>query len=174
MAAARRLLKRAIYLHDWPEKITIDKSGANTAAIKSGMADPCVGILLCQCKYLNNVVEQDDPAIKRITRPMLGLKSFWSARILIAGIETMLVIRKGRADFSNAQPCPLHSSYIAWPFDHQVDGPTPLLLQNYSLPHLSDFFCASFVLGDINYGDYLPQHFRGFRIEDTSLHRPSD
>ena len=85
MAAARRLLKRAIYLYDLPEKITIDKSGANTAAIERVMADRCVGILLCQCKYLNDIVEQDNPAIKRITRPMLVLKSFWSARILIAG-----------------------------------------------------------------------------------------
>lgn len=43
-----------------------------------------------QCKYLNNnIVEQDHRAIKRITRPMLGFKSFWCARILLAGIETM-------------------------------------------------------------------------------------
>ena len=85
MAAARRFLERAIYLHDLPEKITLDKSGANTAAIERVMADRCVGILLCQCKYLNNIVAQDNPAIKPITRPMLVLKSFWSARILIAG-----------------------------------------------------------------------------------------
>jgi putative transposase len=47
-----------------------------------------------QCKYLNNIVEQDHRAIKRITRPMLGFKSFWCARILLAGIETMHMIRK--------------------------------------------------------------------------------
>ena len=51
-----------------------------------------------QCKYLNNIVEQDHRAIKRITRPMLGFKSFWSARIIIAGIETMHMIRKGQMD----------------------------------------------------------------------------
>ena len=34
-AAARRFLERAINLHDVPEKITIDKSGANTAALKA-------------------------------------------------------------------------------------------------------------------------------------------
>jgi transposase-like protein len=34
LAAARWLLKRAINLHDVPEKITIDKSGANTAAVE--------------------------------------------------------------------------------------------------------------------------------------------
>jgi len=35
---------------------------------------------------------------QRITRPMLGFKSFWSARIIIAGIETMHMIRKGQMD----------------------------------------------------------------------------
>jgi len=59
-----------------PEKITIDKSGANTAAIESVKADACVDILKRQCKYLNNIVEEDHRAIKRITRPMLGFKSF--------------------------------------------------------------------------------------------------
>ena len=80
LAAARRFLERAINLHDVPEKITIDKSGANTAAIESVKADACVDILMRQNKYLNNnIVEQDHRAIKRITRPMLGFKSFWSA-----------------------------------------------------------------------------------------------
>jgi transposase-like protein len=51
-----------------------------------------------QNKYLNNIVEQDHRAIKRITRPMLGFKSSWSAHILIAGIETMHMIRKGQMD----------------------------------------------------------------------------
>ena len=98
LAAARCFLERAINLHDVPEKITIDKSGANTAAIESVKADACVDILMRQCKYLNNIVEQDHRAIKRITRPMLGFKSFWSARIIIAGIETMHMIRKGQPD----------------------------------------------------------------------------
>src|SRR5688572_29284849 len=35
LAAARQFLERAIGLHGVPEKITIDKSGANTAAIQS-------------------------------------------------------------------------------------------------------------------------------------------
>ena len=96
MAAARRFLERAINLHGLPEKITIDKSGANTAAIESVKADACVNILMRQCKYLNNIVEQDHRAIKRITRPMLGFKTFRCARIIIAGIETMHMIRKGQ------------------------------------------------------------------------------
>src|SRR5450756_1889863 len=106
-AAARRFLERAIGLHGVPETITIDKSGANTAAIESVKADACVDILMRQNKYLNNIVEQDHRAIKRITRPMLGFKSFWSARIIIAGIETMHMIRKGQLN------CPAGSTASA-------------------------------------------------------------
>ena len=97
-AAARRFLERAIDLHGVPEKITIDKSGANTAAIVSVQADSGVTLELRQSKYLNNIVEQDHRAIKRIVRPMLGFKSFRSARILIAGIETLHMIRKGQLE----------------------------------------------------------------------------
>lgn len=100
-AAARRFLEQAILLHGEPDKITIDKSGANTAAIGSYNADHGATIELRQCKYLNNIVEQDHRAIKRIVRPMLGFKSFRSARILIAGIETMHMIRKGQLVSSN-------------------------------------------------------------------------
>jgi len=103
LAAARRFLERAINLHDLPEKITIDKSGANTAASESVKAGTCANIELRQCKYLNNIVEQDHRAIKWITRPMLGFKSFWSARIIIAGIETMHMIRKGQLDCPTGQ-----------------------------------------------------------------------
>jgi transposase-like protein len=95
-AAARRFLELAIDLHDVPEKITIDKSGANTAAIEGVKNDGCLDIELRQSKYLNNMVEQDHRGVKRITNPMLGFKSFWSARIIIAGIEIMHMIRKGQ------------------------------------------------------------------------------
>ena len=96
LIATEPFLERAINLHGRPEKITIDKSGANTAAIESVKADACVDILMRQNKYLNNMVEQDHRAVKRVTQPMLGLKSFWSARILIGGIEKMHMIRKGQ------------------------------------------------------------------------------
>jgi transposase-like protein len=95
-AAARRFLERAIDRHGKPGTITIDKSGANTAAINSYNADHETAIKLRQCKYLNNIVEQDHRAIKRRTRPMLGFKVWHCARILLAGIETMHMIRKGQ------------------------------------------------------------------------------
>ena len=98
LAAARRYLERAINLHGLPDKITIDKSGSNTAAIRSVNDDACVDIELRQSKYLNNTIEQDHRAVKRITNPMLGFKSFWSAQKLIAGIETMHMVKKGQLD----------------------------------------------------------------------------
>ena len=68
-------MKRAIGQHGEPEKITIDKSGANTAAIDSYNAEHEADIEMRQRKYLNNMVEQDHRATKRIMRPMLGFKS---------------------------------------------------------------------------------------------------
>ena len=96
--AARRFFERAIDLHGVPEKITIDKSGANTAAIEGIRADSGANIELRQSKYLNNIVERDHRAIKRIVRPMLGFKKFRCARALIAGIESMHVIKKGQLE----------------------------------------------------------------------------
>ena len=95
-AATRRFFERAINLHDMPEKIAIDKSGANTAAVRGLVADSGLTIELRQCKYLNNVVEQDHRAVKRRTRPMMGFKSFLSAVRIIAGIETMHMVKKGQ------------------------------------------------------------------------------
>ena len=103
LAAARRFFERAIDRHDVPEKITIDKSGANTAAVNGMVADSGVTIELRQSKYLNNLIEQDHRAIKRIVRPMLGFKDFDCARRLIAGIETMHMVKKGQLDAPEGQ-----------------------------------------------------------------------
>ncbi len=103
VAAARRFFERAIQRHDAPDKITIDKSGANTAAVHSLVADSGLPIELRQSKYLNNLIEQDHRAIKRIVRPMLGFKDFHCARRLLAGIETMHMIKKGQLDGPKGQ-----------------------------------------------------------------------
>ena len=115
-AAARSFLEQAIGLHDVPEKITIDKSGANTAAILSVNADSGTDIELRQSKYLNNIVEQDHRAIKRVVRPMLGFKSFRCARVLIAGIELMHMIKKGQLDCAEGQVSPAASKFYSLAF----------------------------------------------------------
>jgi putative transposase len=74
----------------------MDKSGANKAAIDAINASRAVPILVRQVKYLNNIVEQDHRAIKRVTEPMLNFKSFRAASAVLAGIELIHMIRKGQ------------------------------------------------------------------------------
>jgi transposase-like protein len=75
-AAARRFFDNAITDNGTLDKVTMDKNGANKAAIDA-INDSSI---VRQVKYLNNIVEQDHRTIKRITSPMLGFKSFCSAR----------------------------------------------------------------------------------------------
>ena len=92
--AALRFLKKAIRRHGVPEKITIDGSAANDAAIKSYNEEHGTAIAIRKVKYLNNIVEQDHRAVKRVTRPMLGFKSFEAAQDTLVGIELMHMIKK--------------------------------------------------------------------------------
>jgi transposase-like protein len=64
-AVALRSLECAINLHGVPEKITIDKSGANTAAIDSVKAGACVDVLVRQNKNLNNIVEREHRRVSK-------------------------------------------------------------------------------------------------------------
>ena len=97
-AAALRFFRKAIRQHGEPEVVTIDKSGANTAALAALNAEKAKddAITVRQQKYLNNLVEQDHRNIKRRIRPMLGFKSFRRAQTLLAGIEVVQMIRKGQ------------------------------------------------------------------------------
>ena len=92
--AALTFLQKAIHHQGLPEKITIDQSGSNTAAINRYNKTHKTAIVIRQSKYLNNIVEQHHRAVKRLVRPMLGFKSFWSVRCTIAGVEVMHAIRK--------------------------------------------------------------------------------
>src|SRR5499426_1755468 len=74
--AALRFLTQAIRRHGVPDKITIDGSEANDAAIRRYNQEHGTAIIIRQIKYLNNLVEQDHRAVKRVTRPMLGFKAF--------------------------------------------------------------------------------------------------
>ena len=69
--AARRFLNKAIGSSGKLSLINIDKSGANTAAIRQYNTDANKRIRIRQCKYLKCIVEQDHRFIKRRTRPML-------------------------------------------------------------------------------------------------------
>lgn len=95
-----KFLKKAIGSSGLPEKITIDKSGANTAACKrvnlllflAGLHERFIQVR--RIKYLNNMIEQDHRFIKKITKYTKGFKSFESAEATIAGIELHHMLRK--------------------------------------------------------------------------------
>jgi len=59
LGAARRFFKKTIASNGVPNKIAIDKSGANLAGAQA----------------VNNILEQDHRFIKRITKPMMGFKA---------------------------------------------------------------------------------------------------
>jgi putative transposase len=94
--AALRFFKKAVGWHGLSSKVTIDKSGANTAALEALKEETGQAIEICQIKYLNNLVEQDHRAIKRIVRPMFGFNTFDSARCTLRAIELMRMIKKGQ------------------------------------------------------------------------------
>jgi transposase-like protein len=95
--AAKKFLNKAIGRHGGvPEKITIDGSAANEAAINNYNEEHGTSIVIRKTKFLNNIVEQDHRGIKRVTRPMLGFKSFDAAQSTLTGIELVRMLRKGQ------------------------------------------------------------------------------
>ncbi len=93
--AAFRFLTQAIRRNGVPETITIDGSEANEAAIKRYNEEHGTTIIIRQVKYLNNIVEQDHRAIKRIARPMLGFKAFDAAQDRWWGSSSCTCLRNG-------------------------------------------------------------------------------
>ena len=85
-----------------PEKVSMDKSGTNKSAIDQMIENKTISIIVRQVKYVNNNVEQDHRAIKRITKPMLGFKSFHAAKNVLAGIELMHMIREGQLNMDDS------------------------------------------------------------------------
>lgn len=74
--AALRFLKKAIGQNGKPSLVNIAQSGANQAGLKRYNRDYKKRGKIRQCKYLNNIIEQDHRRIKRKTRPMLYFKTF--------------------------------------------------------------------------------------------------
>ena len=103
--AAELFFQKALALDhvQTPRVITVDKNPSYPAAIeilKKNKELP-QEILMRQVKYLNNIIEQDHRFIKKRTNPMLGFKSFETAKKTIQGIETMHMIKKGQVKLKN-------------------------------------------------------------------------
>jgi len=79
-AAATAFFKQAIDANGFPQKVVMDKSGANYAGLENiNMLLMLAGLLsfieICQVKYLNNVVEQNHRFIKKNHESHHGIQS---------------------------------------------------------------------------------------------------
>ena len=120
-AAAKRFFRKALAQPHTvnPRTVTVDKNPAYPRAATDMKAD---GELwrrsrLRQCKYLNNIVEQDHRRIKRLVRPGLGFGSFRTARRTLAGFEAMAMIRKGQVRNISGFDIRGQATFIASVFD---------------------------------------------------------
>jgi putative transposase len=67
-AAAVRFFDKAMKASGVPEMVTMDKSGANQAAMGEINDTDETPVIVRQVKYLNHIVEQDHRAVNRVTR----------------------------------------------------------------------------------------------------------
>jgi transposase, IS6 family len=99
-AAAKRFFRKALSSpgNPVPRVINVYNNPAFTPAVEALKAEGVLPrrVRLRQCKYLNNVVEQDHRTVKKRTWLAKGHGSFRSAWRTLQGIEAVNLIRKGR------------------------------------------------------------------------------
>jgi transposase-like protein len=98
--AAERFFRKALKSthNSEPRVINVDKNAAYPPAINELKADQTLPKTteLRRVKYLNNIVEHDHRALKRLVNPGMGFGSFNTARRTLRGYEAMNMIRKGQ------------------------------------------------------------------------------
>ena len=108
MAAAKAFCRAAkMVTGATPDRITTDGHDSYPRAIRTELSKDVRHRINA---YLNNRLEQDHRAIKRLMRPMLGFKSFRSAAVTLVGIEPMHMIRKGQLR-TTGEMCPARQFY---------------------------------------------------------------
>jgi transposase-like protein len=119
-AAAKRFFEKVFgsNANPIPRVINVDRNPSYPAAANALKAE---GILphrvrLRQCKYLNNVIEQDHRLVKKRTWLAKGYGSFQSAWRTLEGIETLNMIRKGRVRWVEKYDVVAELRFITKPF----------------------------------------------------------
>ena len=102
-----------------PRTITVDKNPAypRAATEMKRAGELWRRTRMRQCKYLNNIVEQDHRRIKRLVRPGLGFGAFRTARRTLAGFEACAMIRKGQVRNIDGRDIRAQAIFIAGIFD---------------------------------------------------------
>ena len=98
--AAERFLRKVLQDSHTrtPRVITVDKNAAYPPAFDALQQEGTLpeSCRLRQCKYLNNIVEQDHRFVKHRVNPGLGFGAFDTAQRTIQGYEAMHMLRKGQ------------------------------------------------------------------------------
>ncbi len=113
--AATTFFKQSINQNGFPDKVVMDKSGANFAGLANVnqlvvLAGFATLINICQIKYPNNITEKDHRFIKKTTKPVVRFKAFYPAEATISGTETAHMIRKWHLLEENI---PAHKQFMA-------------------------------------------------------------
>src|SRR4028119_1537818 len=115
--AAKRFFRKALGQPHTvnPRTITVDKNPAYPCAVAEMKEDGELWRFarLRQCKFLNNMVEQDHRRVKRLVRPGLGFGGLHTARRTLAGYEAMAMIRKGQVRGIGERDMRAQASFIA-------------------------------------------------------------
>jgi transposase-like protein len=98
VAAAKVFLRKARREQRTPTKITLDAYAASHRALADlkTTGELPKRVKLQSSKYLNNTIEQDHRRVKHRLGPMLGLKSFRTAAVVIGEVELVEKIKKGQ------------------------------------------------------------------------------
>ena len=116
-AAAKRFFRKALAQPHTvnPRTITVDKNPAypKTAAEMKRDGELWQLSRLLQCRFLNNIMEQDHRRTKWLTRPGLGFGSFWTAQRTLAGFEAMVMIKKGQVQNIGGDDIRARATFIA-------------------------------------------------------------
>jgi transposase-like protein len=104
--AAYRFLRKAIKAmsHYPPSSITTDKLASYPKAILRLQNEGLLpkDVVHRTSKYLNNILEADHGALKRVIRPTRGFQSMKSAAATLKSFETMRMIRRGHCMMRHA------------------------------------------------------------------------
>jgi IS6 family transposase len=116
-AGAKRFFRKALSSpgNPVPRVINVDQNRAYPAAVAALQAEGWLPrrVHLRQCKYLNNVVEQDHRTVKKRTWLAKGYGSFSTAWRTLQGIEAVNMIRKGRVRWVAKQDAIAQAAFIA-------------------------------------------------------------
>jgi putative transposase len=97
--ATTRFFKQSIESNGMPEKVVIDKSGANYAGLMNintllfFFGATCF-IEILRVRYSNNIIEQDHRFINKITKTIMNFEAYHTVSATLSGIELAHMIRK--------------------------------------------------------------------------------